>query len=139
MRWPHEPANMSWPRALAALLFIIMAESVNGTLRQVFVAPVVGDLHARQLGLLVAMGLIFVIACMCIRWIGARLRSDQLKVGAVWVVLMLGFEFSIGIALGYDIDRLTADYNPLKGGYMLLGMAFLFFAPALAAAARRYR
>ncbi len=139
MRGSHELANMSWPRALTTLLFIIIAESVNGTLRQLFVAPVVGDLRARQLGLLVAMGLIFVIACMCIRWIGARSRADQLKVGAVWVVLMLAFEFGLGIALGYDIDRLTADYNPFKGGYMLLGMAFLFLAPAMAAATRRLR
>ena len=130
---------MNWPRALATLLFIVLAESINGTLRQLFLAPVVGDLHSRQLGLLVAMGLIFIIACTCIRWIGARMRADQLKVGAVWVVLMLAFEFGLGIALGYDIDRLTADYNPFKGGYMLLGMAFLFFAPAMAAVVRRVR
>lgn len=130
---------MSWPRALATLLFIIIAESVNGTLRQLFVAPVVGDLQSRQLGLLVAVGLIFAIACLCIRWIGARTRTDQLKVGAVWVVLMLAFEFGLGIALGYDIDRLTADYNPFKGGFMLFGMAFLFAAPALAAVTRRFR
>ena len=130
---------MSWPRALATLLFIIVAESVNGTLRQLFVAPVVGDLRARQLGLLVAMGVIFAIACMCIRWIGARSRDEQFKVGLVWVVLMLAFEFSLGTALGYDIERMTADYNPGKGGFMLLGMTFLFVAPVLAAVTRQFR
>ena len=46
---------MSWPRALAAWLLIVAAETVHGTLRQQFLAPTIGDLRARQVEVLRAV------------------------------------------------------------------------------------
>ncbi len=127
---------MSWPRALAGWLMIVVAESINGTLRQLFIAPVVGDLPARQAGLLVAMIIIYAIAWLTIRWIGARTFAEQFRLGLAWVVLMAAFEFGLGAALGYTSERMLADYDLTQGGYMVFGMLFLLFAPALAAIAR---
>jgi hypothetical protein len=127
---------MSWPRALAAWLLIVAAETLHGTLRQLFIAPLIGDLPARQAGVAVGSGIIFVIAWACIRWIGARTLADQLKVGAAWVVLIVAFEITLGILLGYTTERLLADYNPAAGGFMGFGLLFMLFAPALAARAR---
>jgi len=39
-----------WPRALAVWLLIVVAESIHGTLRQLFLAPLIGDLPAWQWG-----------------------------------------------------------------------------------------
>ena len=33
---------MGWPRALAAWLVIVVAESVHGTIRQLLIAPAIG-------------------------------------------------------------------------------------------------
>jgi hypothetical protein len=129
---------MSWPKALATWLFIVMAETVHGILRQLFVAPLIGDKPARQVGVLVGSAIIFAIAWGAIRWIGARSRGAQIKVGLVWVVLMAVFELGLGSALGLPLQRLLADYNLAEGGFMGLGLLFLLFAPLLAAKVRGF-
>lgn len=127
---------MRWSRAIALWLLIVLAESIHGTVRQLFVAPLLGDLPSRQWGVLTACVLIFLIAWLGSRWLGAVAFAQQLCVGALWVLLMLVFEFSLGTALGYPPERLLADYNLAAGGFMGFGMLFLLFAPALAARVR---
>jgi len=130
---------MSWSRALAAWFFIAVAESIHGILRRIFVLPLIGDLRAHQVGILVASVIIFAIAWACIGWIGARSVSEQLKIGALWVALMATFEVSLGLAFGYSQERIFSDYNVAEGRLMIFGMMFMLFAPALAAKARRLR
>ena len=127
---------MSWHRALAAWLVIVIAESIHGTIRQLFIAPVLGDLAARQVGVVAGSAIIFAIAWLSIRWIGARTFAEQFKVGCVWLVLIVVFEFSLGTALGYTKERMLSDYNLAAGGFMGFGLLFMLFAPALAAKSR---
>jgi hypothetical protein len=137
--WLNKGISMSWSRALAAWFFIAVAESIHGILRRIFLLPRIGDLRAHQVGMLVASAIIFAIACACIPWIGARTFSEQLKVGAFWVVLMATFEVSLGLAFGYSQERIFSDYNIAEGRLMIFGMTFMLFAPALAAKTRRTR
>jgi hypothetical protein len=127
---------MSWRRAFLAWLTIAVAESVHGILRRIFVLPVIGELRAHQVGILVGCIIIFAIAWASIRWVGAKSTSEQLKVGAVWMVLMAAFEVSLGYAFGYPLSRILQDYNVAEGRLMIFGMVFMLFAPALAAKAR---
>ena len=128
---------MPWFRAALVWMLFILAETGSGMVREVFIAPVIGGLRARQIGVLVGCVVIFVIAWLTARWMGARTRRTQWLVGAWWVALTLGFELALGRALGASWDRILEDYNPARGGFMILGMAFLFFAPMLAARWRR--
>ncbi len=130
---------MNWPRALATWFFIAVAESIHGILRRIFILPVIGDLRAHQVGMLVGCLIIFAVAWACIRWIGARTFSEQLKVGAFWIVLMAIFEVSLGLSFGYSQERIFSDYNIVDGRLMIFGMMFMLFAPALAAKARGFR
>jgi len=127
---------VSWRRAIAAWLAIVVAESIHGTIRQLFIAPALGDLPARQLGVLTGSIIIFVIAWLSVRWIGAGTLRAQLQVGAAWVALIVAFEIGLGSALGYTRERILSDYDPSAGGYMLFGLLFMLLAPALAAQAR---
>jgi hypothetical protein len=124
-------------RALAAWVLIIVAETVHGVLRQWLLVPVVGDLRARQLGVLIGSVIIFAIAWALARWIDARSLRAQLAVGAVWVALTLCFEYTLGRLLGLNVERMLADYDVARGGFMLFGLAFMLIAPALAARTRR--
>ena len=130
---------MNWPRALATWLFIAVAESIHGILRRIFILPVIGDLRAHQVGMLVGCIIIFAVAWFCIRWIDARTFSEQLKVGASWMLLMAIFEVILGLAFGYSQELIFADYNIVEGRLMIFGMIFMLFAPALAAKARGFR
>ena len=126
---------MKWPRAFVTWLFIAVAESIHGILRRIFILPVIGDLRAHQVGMLVGCLIIFAVAWACIRWIGARTFSEQLKVGVFWMVLMVIFEVGLGLAFGYSLEIIFTDYNVVEGRLMLFGMMFMLFAPALAAKA----
>jgi hypothetical protein len=128
---------MRWSRALLAWLMIVLAESVHGTLRQLFLAPAIGDLPARQVGVFVGSAIIFAVAWLTIRWIGARRVREQFAIGAVWVALIVAFEVSLGLALGYSRERMLSDYDVANGGWMGFGLLFLLCAPWLAARARR--
>jgi hypothetical protein len=59
-------------RALVAGVVIIAAETVHGVLRQLLLVPIVGDLRARQIGVLIGSAIIFAIAWALARWIDAR-------------------------------------------------------------------
>jgi hypothetical protein len=130
---------MSWPKAFAAWVFIAIAESIHGTLRRLFILPVIGDLRAHQIGVLIGCLIIFSIALACIRWIGARTLLEQLKIGMFWMALMVAFEVSLGMVFGYSLDRILLDYKILEGRFMILGMVFMLFAPTLAAKVRGKR
>lgn len=125
-----------WARALAAWGIIAVAESVHGTLRQWFLAPLLGDLHARQASVFTGSVLIVLIAFAFIRWVGATRTRTLLAIGLLWVVMTLVFEVSLGRLLGLGWQRILADYDLTHGGYMLFGMVVLLFAPLAAARLR---
>ena len=122
---------MPWFRAALVWMLFILAETGSGMVREVFIAPVIGALRARQLGVLVGCIIIFTIAWLTARWMGAGTRRQQLSVGAFWVLLTLIFEFALGRATGTSWSRILSDYNPTHGGFMLLGLAFMFITPWL--------
>ena len=118
-------------------MLIILLETLHGMLREVFIAPVMGDLRARQLGVLIGSLLVLGVAWLTVRWIGAQSRRAQWYVGAFWVVLTLVFEILLGRAIGVSWERMLSDYNPARGGFMIAGLAVMFMAPWVAANLRR--
>ena len=122
-------------RAFLVWLVIIATETVHGILRGVLLVPIVGDLPARQIGVLIGSLLIFAVAYLFIRWIAARTKLQFLAVGLLWVVLTILFEFGLGwLVLGLPWGRLTEDYDVTRGGFMGVGLLFMAAAPWLAAA-----
>ena len=126
-----------WDRATRVWMLIILVESMHGAAREVFIAPVLGGLRARQVGVLVGSALIFLIAWATARWMGAGTRRIQLAVGFYWAMMTLAFECTLGRVLGMSWSRILFDYDLSRGGFMLFGLAFLVFAPMLAAKLRR--
>jgi hypothetical protein len=131
-----EDISMNWKRVVSVWFLIAVAESVHGTLRRLFLVPRIGELYSHQIGVVIGSVIIFSIAWLCIRWFGPGSYRQQLQVGALWVVLTLIFEFTLGYFFGYSLERILADYNIAQGGLMLFGVLFMLFAPALAALAR---
>lgn len=125
-------------RALAVLLLIILAEVLNGTVRQLLIMPLVGDFTARQIATATGCVFILLIAWATSPWLAASTRWDQWSVGALWMVLMLAFEVAVGrLVAGVSWERLAADYDLLHGGLLGLGMLWLLCAPRLAATIRK--
>jgi hypothetical protein len=129
-------AATSWRRAIFAWMFIILAETLHGAVREIFVSPVIGSLRARQTGVLVGSLIVLAVAWLTVRWMRVSSRRAQLAIGGLWVALTLAFEILVGRAMGLGWERILEDYNPARGGFMMFGMAFMFIAPWLAARLR---
>ena len=124
-------------QAFAVWLVIIAVETVHGILRSLLLVPLVGDLPARQIGVLIGSLLIFLVAYCCIRWIAARTTPRLLGVGLLWVVLTVLFEVGSGrLVLGLPWERITEDYDVTRGGFMGPGLLLMAAAPRLAAMLR---
>ena len=117
-------------------LLIVLAESIHGALRELFVKPVLGDLLARQLGVFTGSLLILLIATLTARWLMTNNDRQRLVIGAAWVILMVCFEVGLGIALGATRERILSDYDFSQGGLMVLGLIVLLFAPPIGARIR---
>lgn len=124
-------------RGLAVWGVIILAESLHGTARELWLKPLVGDFRARQIAFFTGMAMILTIAVCFVRWLRAESPAQLLHVGALWMGLTLLFEFALGLfVLGYSWARMWEDYNLLRGGLMGLGLLWLLFVPRLAARLR---
>ncbi len=123
-------------RSLAVWLVIIASETLHGIARTLWVQPLLGDMRARQIAVFTGSVLILTIAVLFIGWIGATTRRELLAIGLAWLGLTLAFEISLGRLLGASWERILSDYDPRRGGLLLLGMAVLTLAPLLAARIR---
>jgi len=122
-----------WRKALVVWLAIILAESVHGTLRTLYLAPLMGDAGARRLGVLIGSVLIVAIALAFARWLGDLRRRQLFAIGTVWVVLTVAFEIALGRAVMHaSWERILSDYDVTQGGLMGFGLLVLWCSPWLA-------
>lgn len=119
-------------RSFAVWLIIIATETFNGAIREIFVTPIVGVHDAKRISFASAIVLITVITLYFIRWIGAADIQRSLVVGLMWAVLTFAFEVTLSMALaGLKWEQIIADFNPLSGGLMSYGLAYLLVIPAI--------
>ncbi len=118
--------------ALLAWLVLMAVETVHGVLRNLFLLPVVGDLRSRQIGVVIGSALVLATALVFVHWIRPGSDRAALRIGVLWLVLTLAFEFSLGRVLGRSWDQLFADYDLTRGGYLSFGMALLALTPWIA-------
>ncbi|MEO8131566.1 MAG: hypothetical protein ABI822_31015 [Bryobacteraceae bacterium] len=124
-------------RASLVWLVLIAAEVVHGILRTMLLVPLVGDLPARQIGVLVGSLLILLITTLFVRWIGAKSTKELLAVGFGWLLLTASFEIGFGLLVfGRTWSYLKMDYDIPHGGLLPFGFVVLLFAPWIAARIR---
>jgi hypothetical protein len=120
---------MPWGKAISVWLLIIVIESVHGVLRNLFLAPAIGDFEARQAGVFIGSALILLIAWLMAPWMNLSGRAQFAGVGLLWVGLTLVFEFSLGLAMGLSWERIASDYDITRAGLLPLGFIVMAFAP----------
>jgi len=133
---PADPHALHWGRALAVWALIALAETVHGVLRGLFLVPALGEAAAQRIGFVVGSALVLGVAVLCSRWLGAYTPAAWARAGALWLLLMLGFEVLIGRLRGFGWARIAAEFDPSQGGTMLFGLLLMALAPWLAARLR---
>ncbi len=128
---------MVFLRGFIVWLVIMLAEVMHGMVRVTFLQPLVGDFPARQIAVFTGSVIILAITTTFIRWLGAVSVIQLLGVGLLWLFLTLGFEIILGrFVMGYGWERITSDYNLLKGGLLPIGLLILTLSPLVAAKIR---
>jgi hypothetical protein len=123
---------MIFLKGLAVWCVIILAETLHGTIRTLWLAPTIGDLPARQVSFFTGVVLILTIATLFIQWLHAS-YFQLFAVGVLWATLTLLFEIGLGrLILDYSWEHIWADYNLFQGGLMTFGLVVLIFAPLIA-------
>jgi hypothetical protein len=121
-------------RAFSVWLLIAAAEVVHGILRMQFLRPLLGDLRARQVAIVSGSLLILAIAFLTRRFLRASTTGQQIAVGVFWAALMASFDILLGrFYIGYSLSRVLQDFDPSRGGFMLLGLAVMVLAPWIVA------
>lgn len=134
---PKGRAPTPWWRGLLLWLLIVLGESLNGSLREFAIKPLIGDHAARQLAVISGSLLILLLSWLSAPWLHAATRRSQWQIGGLWLGLMLLFELGLGKVLGLSWQQLLADYDLRQGGLMLPGMLVLLLAPQIGARLRQ--
>lgn len=124
-------------RALYVWLLIAAIEGLHGLLRQLFLEIPFGDRSTHQIGVAVGSWLVFVITLATIKWIRVRQTSALLATGAIWAVLTFSLETVLSrLLVDRSLAQVIADYDPNRGGLMLVGLMVTAIAPLAAARLR---
>ena len=75
----HHVIPMPIWRVLVVWIAIMGAEFVHGILRMLLLAPYVGHLRSRQIGVFTGSFVILAIVCLLIRWVRAK-NAGQLMI-----------------------------------------------------------
>jgi hypothetical protein len=116
-------------RALVIWFAILVLASLNGALRDLIVAPRIGDTVARAISTVILCGVVLLVSWISIRWIGPQSPRQALAVGLFWLVLTLTFEIGSQRLSGKPWSTVLADYDVLQGRIWVLVPMVTFLAP----------
>jgi hypothetical protein len=125
-------------RSLLVWLLFIPAAIANGALRDLMLAPALGDTLGRAVSSLTLSLLILCLTLLLVDRLGVNTRAGYLVVGAFWLLLTLLFEVSFTLlVMGHPMDELLQDYDIFRGRLWLIVLVTTFFAPLLAGTTRK--
>ena len=115
-------------RAVVVWFGILVLASLNGALRDLIIAPRIGDTIARAISTVLLCGLILLVTWYTIQWVDPQTPKQAFGIGAFWLVLTLCFEFGAGRYARKPWSVVLEDYNLLRGRFWVLVPIITFMA-----------
>jgi len=129
---------LAWVKALGIWGLFAVAAPINGGLRDFVVAPLLGQSVALPLSGVLLAAIIGLITCLLLPRIGQISAADAWRIGGVWLVLTLGFEFGLGMLLmGKAFADMLSVFDLSGGNLYVLVLLTVFVAPWLTAKRQR--
>lgn len=127
-----DPMSMFILKSLSISFLVALAETVNGIVRIRFLNHRLGGQRASRLSLLTGCLLIAIISWLSVPWLGVSSPGTALLTGFIWLTVLLCYDIFIGrFVFKVSWKRVRADFDPRRGNYLAIGMAFLFVAPTI--------
>jgi hypothetical protein len=125
-------------RALAIWLAVLLLANLNGAVREIWLIPRIGAPMGRVMSTLALCGLLALVSWLSIGWIRPTTTGDALKIGGLWLVLTLAFEFLVGhYVFRKPWAALLEDYDLMRGRIWVLVLRVVFLAPLWTARLKR--
>jgi hypothetical protein len=119
-------------RYVLAWVPMVLIAIGNGALREAWLAPRLGELHARQLSTVFLLALFAVYIWAVTRIWPIRSSRKAVAIGAVWLALTLVFEFALGrFVSGLSWREMLAEYDLTAGRLWVLVPLWVAIAPFL--------
>jgi hypothetical protein len=119
-------------KAVSMWLVLLVAMTGNGILRVLLLQPRLGESLARQAACVSGMVLILGLTGLFVRRLAHPSGGQLLRIGLLWMVLTVGFEFLFGhYAAGASFEALLAEYNVMRGRLWPLVLLTTLLAPWL--------
>ena len=120
---------MKW-RYIVSWLPGIPIAIANGILREVVYKARMDDLPAHQLSVVSFILLFGVYVWLVLPWLKLSTRAEAARVGLLWLVLTVAFEFLFGhYAMGHSWETLLHDYNLASGRLWVVVLLWIAIAP----------
>ena len=119
-------------RATAVWLLLLVIAILNGGVREGWIIPRWGSRTGHIVSTLMLAALIVLTAWISVRWVRLSTPAGAVRVGILWLVLTLAFEFLAGHYLfrrGWA--SLWAEYDLSQGRIWVLLPLVTFLAPLL--------
>jgi hypothetical protein len=121
-------------RAFGVWLVILVLANLNGAVREAWLIRPLGLVAGRALSTILLSAVVFLVTWLTIGWIGPASRGDAVRIGVLWLVLTLAFEFLIGhYVFRQPWAALLEDYDLSRGRIWVLVLLVVLTAPLLAA------
>lgn len=119
-------------KSLSMWFVLLVAMMGNGIFRVLVLQPRLGEDVARQVACLTGMAIILALSVPFVRWLESPSSRQLLKIGLLWLVLTVAFEFLFGhYVAGLRWQTLLAEYNLLRGRLWSLVLLTTLLAPWL--------
>ena len=119
-------------RAVLVWFGIMVVAILNGAFRDVVLMPRMGDPIARAVSCVTLAAAIFAVTWLALPWIRPQSAGDAWRIGALWLVMTLVFEFGAGHYLfRTPWPQLLADCNLAAGRLWILVLAATLMAPVI--------
>ena len=120
----------SLARGAAVWLGILIGANLNGALRELALRPMLGPDVANAASTLLLCALVLLIARLAIRWISPPDAGSAWRIGLLWLVLTLAFEFLAGRYLfDNSWERILSEYDLTAGRLWVLVPIVTLVAP----------
>lgn len=118
-------------RSLLVWLCFIPVAILNGGLRQYVLVRWFDEVGANALSGVLLSLFILLITWQLLPRIVRYNQKESFRIGIVWMLLTIGFEFIFGLTGGISFRELLSAYNPMSGNLWLLVVITTFGAPRL--------
>jgi hypothetical protein len=108
---------------------MILLAFANAALRELVIVKHFADLAAHQLSTLTLVVLCTVYTGFIFPFLRIENKKQALKVGLLWMILVVAFEFSLGLIANRNWRSLLADYNILAGRIWPVFLLWILLLP----------